>query len=406
MPVWTDFISDFMSLTQGALSPDLFRRWTAISLVAAALERRVWVKTGPRIAYPNLYVLLVGPPGVGKYIIEDARDLWRETLEPGTKLRAFKVAPDSVTNASLMDALAKAKAIRLPAKGPPITYHSLIVAAEEIQVLLPSYDLQFIASLNSIFNNKPLHEESRRTGSVKELKIENPQLNILGGAQPAYFTATFPEEAWNTGLARRIIMIYSPELPIKDIFFEPEIAPEAKAELLLKLARLSQLYGQMMWYPEAQEIMRAWHLAGGPPVPNHTKLTSYCQSRTLHSLKLSVVSAVARTGKLVIEPEDVRRAIEWLLDAEKVMPDIFRAMIGRSDAQVLEELHLFLMSSWVRAGQKAISGALIWNFLRERVPSDKIEKIILIGEKSGMIARFGGISDLWVPRPRHEWGVE
>lgn len=402
---WTDFILDFMALTEGTPSPDLFRKWSGIALVAGALERRVWVKAGTKVAFPNLYVLLVGPPGTGKFIIEDARAIWTETRELNRNAPAFRVAPDSMTKASLMDTLAKSKQIKIAPQGPPLVYHSLLIAAEEFGVLLPDYDQAYIASLNSIYNNKPLHEESRRTGSVRELKIEFPQLNILGGVQPSYLATTFPEEAWSTGLARRLIMIYCPEPAKRPLFYEPMLPFDARPHLLEKLSQFSVIMGQMLWEPAAAEAIAKWDESGGPPIPTHSKLSHYIRSRTLHALKLAMVSAVARTGMLVIQEIDVRRAIGWLTEAEALMPDIFREMVGKSDSQVVEELHYFVTSAYART-RKAVKASLIYNFLYTRVPSDKVERIFQVAERANILARVAGTQDEWLPRPKSDHGME
>ena len=45
-----DFISDFyafLSASADARSPEIYRKWASISTLAGALERRVWVETGP-----------------------------------------------------------------------------------------------------------------------------------------------------------------------------------------------------------------------------------------------------------------------------------------------------------------------------------------------------------------------
>ena len=60
------WIESFLEYTEILPSPPLLRRWAAISYVAAALERKVWVRTMGSDLYPNLYTFLVGPPGVGK----------------------------------------------------------------------------------------------------------------------------------------------------------------------------------------------------------------------------------------------------------------------------------------------------------------------------------------------------
>ena len=403
---WTDFVGDFMSLTEGAMSPDIFRRWAAISLVAGALERRVWAVTSLGTCFPNLYVLLVGNPGIGKHIIENARQLWHDACQSGSKAPAFHVAPSSMTKASLIDRLAKAKTTKLTPKGPPLVYHSLLIAAEEFGVLLPDYDLEYIGTLNAIFNCDPVHEETRRHGPAQEIRIENPQINILGGAQPAWLYSVFPENAWSTGISRRLIMVYSNETPFRE-FSDMPIEHEVAAEFMLhRLTDISILYGQASWTKSAVVHFAKWHREGRPPKTTHSKLVHYEGSRTLLATKLAVVSAVSRTGMTVIDEIDTRRAIEWLTDAERVMPDIFREMIGKSDSQVIDDLHFFVTALWAKSKQKPVNGEMIWEWLRQRVPSDKIEKILMVAERSNVLQRVPNSLDLWTPRPRHERGVE
>lgn len=408
-PSWdSDLITDFLAYTEGAYSPTVFRLWSAISMVAGGLERRVWAKVGPPRTYPNVYILLVAAPGIGKQVIDIVRGLWREVHEPGTKIKAFHVAPNQMTKAALIDSLAKAKSSRIFSDGL-LTYHSLLIAAEEFQVLLPSYDTEYISALNYMFNS-PDHpyEEVRRTGSVKEVAIELPQLNILAGVQPSYFVSTFPEEAWTTGFARRIIMIYAHETPFRELFHDEIRDEELHLKIISRLGRLSQLYGQCLWDPEGRDAIAAWHKAKGPPRPEHSKLVHYNNSRTMLLAKLCIVSAISRSGEKLIMVEDVRRAIGWLTEAERVMPDIFREMVGKSDSQVLEELHYFVTAMWAKekGPSKSVRGDLVRKFLLQRAPHDKVESLLMVAERANIIARVAGTMDSWVPRPKHEHGVE
>lgn len=405
---WTDFVEAWMDLTEGTNSPDSFRLWTAISLVGMGLERRVWAKATRQATFPNLYVLLTGAPGVGKQVVSLAKEMLLAVREPGTGLKAFRIAPSQMTKASLVDSLAKAKQLRLLKHGN-YTYHSLLVAAEEFQVLLPTYDQEYIATLNEVFNNPTApYEEARRTGSVRELSIDLPQLNILAGVQPSYFVSTFPEEAWTTGFARRIIMVYAGETPFQELF-QPEVEELNSGPkwdgLLGRLAHLSTLWGQMSWEPEAGERLARWHRGKGPPQPTHSKLVHYNNSRTMFAIKLSIISAVAATGELVIRDSDVRRALGWLLDVESRMPDVFREMLGKSDTQVIDELHYMVTIVYAKS-KKAVGTGLLWEFLRQRVPSEKIEKILLTAERSGALVHPGGAVDLWIPKVREQGAPE
>lgn len=407
---WDDFIERFMLLTDGVNSPDQFRLWTAISVVAGACERRVWARAAKARTYPNLYVLLTAAPGVGKQVISLARQLWKNAPEAqGSNVKAFRVAPTQMTKASLIDSIAKAKQFKITKAGN-LTYHSMLIAAEEFQVLLPTYDTEYISALNEIFNCPDLpYEEVRRTGSVKEISIENPQLNLLGGVQPSYFVSTFPEEAWTTGFARRIIMVYAAEGKFQELFQDSEeiVGSPIWNDLLQSLTHISTLYGQMAWEPEAAEKLADWHRAKGPPAPTHSKLVHYNNSRTMFAIKLSTISAVSRSGKLVIQGADVTRALAWLKEAESRMPDVFREMIGKSDTQVIDELHYMMVLEQGRSKGKALPTSVLWEFLRQRVPSEKIERILISAERSGIITKPAGATDLWFAKPiRTVRGVE
>jgi hypothetical protein len=400
-----DFVTLFLETFDSVPSPLLFKRWSAIATVAAACERRVWAETGRGRTYPNLYVLLMAAPGIGKHIIADARRLWRDARTNGT--RAFHVAPDNMTKASLLDRLAKAKRAFLPSSGPIETYHSLLIASEEFSVLFPTYDTEYLGALNSIWNVEDSYEESRRTGTVKELEIERPLINILAGYQPALMATTFPEEAWASGLARRLIMVHCSTGQYRGLFDEAPDATAGRRTLVRQLSALADLYGVCRWTPAAAARIAEWDAEsgepgrGGNPVPTHSKLAYYVGTRTHLVIKLCIVSAVSRSGSRVIELIDVSRAIAWLIEAEATMPDVFRAMLGKSDTQVIEEMHYFVQSMWAKDRRKPVAGDVIRRFLLMRVPHDKVEGLLAAAEKAQILSRQAG-SDLWLPRPKME----
>lgn len=401
-----DFIDDtFLPLTRGIRTPPAFCLWGAISLVAGAVERRVWVRNSYGNIYPNMYIVLVAPPGVGKFVIETVKDLWSATNELGTKVPAFSVASDSVSYASLVDELAEAKKSRVTSDGV-FTYNSLLVAAEEFQVLLPSFIPELIGKFNSLYNNKSSYRETRRTGNVREVIIDRPTLNMLCGAQPSYFSSTFPEEAWSTGFARRIIMVYATDTPRLSLFHDFEIAETETQKVLKWLSRASECYGLLRWEPAAAKKIDDWFMSGEAPAPTHSKLEHYSRSRAVFIHKLAMISSLSRDLRdMVIREGDIARAMDWLFEAERSMPDVFRAMVGKSDIQVIEELHLHLSAEWVRNKQKPIGTDYIMRFLISRVPSDKAKNILWAAEQSNVIMRYAG-TETYRPVAKMEWEVE
>ena len=47
-------------------SPNLYIDWGFYFLISSCLQRRLWTSQGINAIYPNLFMLLVGPPACGK----------------------------------------------------------------------------------------------------------------------------------------------------------------------------------------------------------------------------------------------------------------------------------------------------------------------------------------------------
>src|ERR1700728_241141 len=47
-------------------APGQYNIWAAIAVVSAVLKNHVRMARGPYVVNPNQYIILVGPPGVGK----------------------------------------------------------------------------------------------------------------------------------------------------------------------------------------------------------------------------------------------------------------------------------------------------------------------------------------------------
>lgn len=394
-----DWIELFLDWTEGIPSPRIFRQWAAISTLAGALERRVHVISAGKPLFPNLYVLLVGTPGVGKtQVIEHVNDLWHVITE-------LHVAPHDVTKAALIDCLAQASSRRILGESQLLEYNSLLVAADEFGVLVPSHDLDFLSTLNRIFDNPPQHRQNRR-GLQQQVDIVNPQLNIIGGVQPAYLANLLPEEAWGMGFMSRVIMIYSSEKAqfLLNLGSKVGVAKNqiARDNLLKRLQHVLGLYGELDWTQEAKDAVEKWRAEGEKPVPEHSKMEHYNARRVLHVLKLCIISAVSR-GSGTVHNLDFQRARDWLLEAEQFMPDIFREMVQRSDRQVIDELHLYAWKIWVK-DKKPIHEARLFEFLRIRAPTDKIPRILDIAVRAGMFESLG--LDYYRPKPKQEHGIE
>jgi hypothetical protein len=376
-----DWIEGFIEFTEGLSSPPLFRKWGAISALAGALERKVWVRTMGSNVYPNMFVLLVAPPGVGKTEITwRVRALW-EGLED------HHLASSSVTKASLIDELAAATRRwvilkPVPGENPVDSFNSLLMCINELGVLLPAYENEFMNTLTDLWDGKG-YSERRRTSKI-EHNIKKPQLSLLAACTPSYLVHVLPEGAWDQGFLSRTMLIYSGDRQLRSLFAENEFDKGAWDKLARGLESMAALYGEMKWTADAAQLIDAFHMRDGAPKPDHPKLMSYNIRRTVHLLKLCIVASVSRSDELLITDEDFHRALDWLTEAEVTMPDIFKAMTQGGAGKTMEEAWHFIFTTHARENKPVMKHRLI-QFLQERVPVHTIETTIKMMEEGNMI---------------------
>lgn len=376
LPNWIDAFKEY---TAGLPSPMIFRQWGAIACIAGALERKVWIRSMKMDFFPNIYTILVAPPGIGKSVITSTvEQFWRG-------LSQHHVAPKSLSKASLIDSLNDAKRTKTII-GPDsihLDFNSLLVNAGELSVLIPAYDSDFMSILTDIYDGN-IYEERRR-GKDLHIIIKRPQLNILGATTPSYLNGMLPEGAWDQGFLSRTFLVYGGEKILRDLFAEDD-APHDELEQKMKsdLRQIGDMAGQMGLTTEARMQISEWHMAGGPPTPDHPKLVHYLTRRSGHLLKLCMIACAARTNDKLITGDDVATALGWLTSMEFTLPDIFKALGARGDGQTIEEVWHYIYNYYM-ANKDPMPEHRLVGFISERVPSYSVLRIMEIMMKSGQI---------------------
>ena len=360
-------------------APELFRKWAGIGVLSSVLERKVWNETRKGILYPNLYIVLVGPPGTGKsLLISTSEKLIRAVGE-------IHVAPSSVTTASLVDTLQLS--VRKVLHPYFFQYNSVQVVMSELQNFLPTYESAFMGMLTKLYDCE-LYEERRRTGKVQHIRIDNTQISILAGTTPSFLSDMLPVGAWDQGFTSRTIFIFSEALEeVGEVFQEREdfdYSNQLLEDLTADLKSMMHLVGKIVWSEPAKIALQQWVNNGCQPVPEHGRLTHYNTRRSTQVLKLSLVASVARNNDLLVEPRDFNTALAWLLEAESVMPDIFRQMSTTAESRSMEDARFFMkqMSSKLNG---PVPEHFLLGFLKDRIPSQNLTKVIEVMVKSRML---------------------
>lgn len=378
------WIGSFVEYTEKLPSPLLFRKWAAITAIAGALERRVYIRSTFGHTYPNMYTILVGPPGVGKSVITSiVYDLWLELGEIGHHL-----ASTSTNKAAMIEDLREAERRLVdPTKIDAVqSYNSLKICANELSTLLPAYDSEFMGALTDIWDGKPY--SIRRISRNAHYTIDRPQINMLSATTPSYLMSTLPEGAWDQGFLSRTMLVFSAETTVRPLFGNLERSEELYADLAHDMRILGEVSGIMDFTEEAAKVISDWHMEGGPPEPEHPRLMHYATRRTYHLLKLCIVAAASDNGgSMTITLDNVQSALDWLIETETYIPDIFKSVANGGDARNIEDCWHFIYQIYMKEGQKPVMEHRIVAFLQERVPAHSVMRVLEVMVRAKLIEK-------------------
>jgi len=378
LPNWLDGLYDY---TGGMSSPEIFRTWAGISIISAVLERKVFLNTAIGVLYPNLYIFLVAPPGVGKSVLTALSS--RVVQSVGR----VHLASSSITRATLIEELNDA--VRTVSKGgTPQSYNALYVCSNEMGVVLPSYDMEFMNKLTDIYDNQPYSE--KRRNAKHNVEIKKPTINLMVGGTPGYLGEVLPDVAWEQGFMSRVILCYAGESPRASLFNIRESDQELYGKIISDLKQIATLQGECTFTPEAAEILDQFYMSkGDATAPLHPKMQHYNTRRPAHLLKLSVVASVIEKDDLVITGENVRQALEWLTETEATVPEIFAAMRGGGDQAIMKDTwyHVY---TYNRKHNKHLPAASVLAFMSQRAAADKITYILKLMENAKLLEKKQG----------------
>jgi hypothetical protein len=382
----SDLVDQFTLYTKGFRTCPLYRTWGGIALVSGAMERRIITKNDAYTNYPNLYVMLAGPPASGKGIVDVVRRLWKAT---GTNFNGqivpdFYVGVDNATKASLVDALARAKQESIPL----YPYNCLLLPVEEFSDFFSVYDPSLLSFMTKIYNAPDDYEEERRGHG--RTKIHAPLMTAILGYQPDIMNKVLLKEGADQGFLRRIVLIWNNRAERNTLFTFPPLDEDLKKNICDRLHEIFSLQGEMKWYDDKPiALLRRWDDIDGPYIPpNHHHLQYYNETRTIHAIKLSMIASMSESANMIIKLHHVERAIQWLLDAEAVMPEVFENMKEQnSDYDYMLGLYAHALKKQSTPPTHNVTDATLITWLNRKVPTQKQRTILAAMQASGSLVR-------------------
>ncbi|MEE4292207.1 MAG: DUF3987 domain-containing protein [Cycloclasticus sp.] len=265
------FVEDFVLGSRNIASPTLFGIWTGLYTVSSILKRNAYYAWADTILVPNLFMLVVAPPGIVKKStqlnkgLRLFKDIEKFVTDPYMlALRLPKTRKGAITPEALHSELVPEHRIVKRANGTAHrinTGSTLNLVISELTTLLDKkkYNVGLIDKLTSLFDSSDIGEDkTTKTEGVVELR--DIYVTLAGATTPEAMKASFPEEALGGGFLSRAVIVYA-SAPTRIYSVPPkyELIPD-NDELARRLAWIiDNARGEYKLTREAFEAHDSWY---------------------------------------------------------------------------------------------------------------------------------------------------
>lgn len=179
------------------------------------MERRVWYGSSGREVFLNVFIALVGRPGVGKsFVLSEIRNILRQIRDPerGTVIEnramvpapAFNIGPDTVTfEAMIADMCRLSKAFKLDGRMHAQAPYLLLLS--ELNSFIREYNEQIPKALLKFFDCED-YDYLTKGGGMETVK--RSAVTIIGGATMDFIHDAYKKNIFDNGFSSRFLWIF------------------------------------------------------------------------------------------------------------------------------------------------------------------------------------------------------
>lgn len=296
-------------------SPDVFHRWTLVSMVSSLLGRRCWIDRKFYTLYPNSYIILVSPSGKSK---KDTaiNDIGMGFLKECPTCPEFY--PGQLNWSTLVGHLAKMGSRKVPETGERLDASIYLVAPEFTNFIgRPPMSSLLVDKLTGLYGCPDVYPYLTRAHGHEEL--HNVCLNLIGGSTVKWLKEAIPEGAVSGGFTGRVIFVFSDQEKPRRMFpLLPKDWQELRKRVVYDLSCIGAMSGEFLLDPDAEEAIKEWY-ENKLSYSTDDPLGPFFERKADHILKLSMVISASESEDMSINKGHVLQAKEWIDSLEKGM---------------------------------------------------------------------------------------
>lgn len=298
--------------------PDAFHRWTGLSVLAGALERKVWLKNGKITFFPNIFVFLVTYAGIGKTTAlvrgVDLLERLKEEINP-----EFKIIDDQVTEPAFVKLMSISQSMQLSATQILNHASGFFHASEASSSALQNTHGNFIATVTGFYDCPKVFRKTTLSGGSLEFK--NVCFSMLAGATFDYLKNLVNEASVMGGFASRVMYVVNRERLIRSPKWGATLGEDTETQdaLFADLCEIHKLQGA---FTPSADFIKAWE-AFQPESDrvlqalDSPRLESLAARRSNHVTKVAMLLSISESNNLKLELRHWDRALELVEDVMK-----------------------------------------------------------------------------------------
>lgn len=358
-----DFLSAWEEYAEDGFTPPQFNTWAGLSILAGALERRVWLPWNDTFSYyPNIYVLLVSKPGAGKSVsLNKAVDLLTEV---NARKPVLNIMPSQVTEAKFIELMGHGRSFdyRDPVKDKTETIfqNAGYYFASEASNSLRNIFGEFIACLTDFYDCPPNWSRATKKDG-KPIRLRNVCMNILAGSTFDYLGKLINDENVQGGFASRILYIVHKDKTVRNQPFQMglndvdrDVRHHYREALMHDLGMITRLIGPMYADAEFGAAWEKWYPVFEAQRQNHEseKLQSILARTNTNVLKVAMLLCASESDDRQLKLKHFEKALALVSGVNSHIPEIFMeskaAQGGRGGGTALANLILMTVKQMKR----------------------------------------------------------
>jgi hypothetical protein len=359
-------------------TPKEFMPWAGITAISAVVSPNVHLDKFFYPLSPNVYVMLIGPSGVGKGLpiniskaLVEGADCTRVISGRNSIQYVIKELSSTKTEEG------KTTPTFADSRGYLVSPEFSDFVIQDPQALIILTDL-YDTHYNKVWKNSLKH------GGVETLK--GVSLTLFGASSPVHLKESIPNNSVGGGFVGRTLMVYGEQRSRINPLTRPPNKVFRVGEYIPYLKTLANLKGRFEWTEKSIRTYEDWyHDLKSKPIDDKT---GTIQRLGDNVLKTAMCMSLSHAPELVIRADALEESIDL---CQSVVPNTRRIFMGKGASALANPTAMVLNEMLSRPGNKVSRSRLLRKYIGEfdSVDLDKIMESF-VNSKSVTVSRECG----------------